>query len=64
MILSAPSRNQSPVALTRYLDTLGHPDAAAGIRALVGWTERTFDKSVSAVQINMHLDATSFHAQV
>jgi len=51
------------VALLRYLETAGHSEAVAALRALVGWTERTYDKSVSAVQINLHLDASSFHAQ-
>ena len=39
-ILSALSRNQSPVALQRYLTTMGQQKCALGIEALVKWTEQ------------------------
>lgn len=62
-ILSAITRNQSPVALNRYLKSIGQHGAADGIDALVKWTESHYDKHVSAVQINIHIDTSSFHAQ-
>ena len=62
-ILSAITRNQSPVALNRYLHSIGQKGCADGIDALVKWTESHFDKHVSAVQINIHIDSSSFHAQ-
>ena len=63
LIFSATTRNQSPVALDRYLSSLGQRDCAAGMRALVAHVEKVYDKSVSAVQINIHLDSSSYHAQ-
>ena len=62
-ILSAITRNQSPVALNRYLNTIGQKACADGIDALVKWTERKYDHHVSAIQINVHIDSSSFHAQ-
>jgi len=62
-ILSAVSRNQSPVALGRYLVTIGQSQCAAGIDALVKWTEAKYNHHVSAIQINVHFDASAFHAQ-
>ena len=38
-ILSAITRNQSPVALHRYLLSIGQKRCADGIDALVKWTE-------------------------
>ena len=63
-ILSALSRNQTPTALKNYLTTMGQGKCAEGIDALVKWTEKQYKHSVSAIQINVHFDATSFHAQV
>jgi len=63
-ILSALSRNQSPTALKNYLTTMGQGKCAEGIDALVKWTEKQYKHSVSAIQINVHFDSTSFHAQV
>lgn len=37
---------------------------AAGIDALVKWTEAKYNHHVSAIQINVHFDASAFHAQV
>jgi NAD(P)H-flavin reductase len=62
-ILSALSRNQSPTALKNYLTTMGQGKCAEGIDALVKWTEKQYKHSVSAIQINVHFDSTSFHAQ-
>jgi len=62
-ILSALSRNQSPKALNAYLNTMGQKHCADGIDALVKWTEAKYKHHVSAIQINVHFDATSFHAQ-
>ena len=42
---------QSPVALSRYLENIGHKECNAAMKALIKWTEQTFDKSVSAVQV-------------
>ena len=62
-ILSAITRNQSPTALNRYLTSLGHRRCAEGIDALVKWTETQYNHHVSAIQINVHIDSTCFHAQ-
>lgn len=62
-ILSAITRNQSPVALNRYLNSIGQRGCADGIDSLVKWTESHYNKHVSAVQINIHIDSSSFHAQ-
>ena len=57
-ILSALSRNQSPVALRRFLASLGQKECAEGIDALIAWTGSAYEHKVSAVQINVHIDAT------
>ena len=62
-ILSAITRNQSPTALHRYLLSIGQKMCAEGIDALVKWTEATYNHHVSAIQINVHIDSTCFHAQ-
>lgn len=62
-ILSSISRNQAPVALLRYLRSIDQGECAAGVEALLRWTERRYSHHVSAIQINVHIDHTSFHAQ-
>ena len=62
-IFSAPSRNQSPVALVRFLQGLGQLHCASAIEAVVKWVEERYSHHVSAIQINLHLDASHFHAQ-
>lgn len=63
VILSHPSRNQSPVALHNYLVRLGMEACAVAFDALVRHAETKYDKSVSAAQINLHLDGKSCHKQ-
>jgi hypothetical protein len=59
--LSAPSRNQSPQELRNYLVRIDQHDCAAGLDCLVGYVERVYRKKVAAVQINVHMDASSSH---
>lgn len=59
--LSAPSRNQSPHELRNYLVRIDQHDCAAGLDCLVGHVERVYNKKVAAVQINVHMDASSSH---
>jgi len=62
-ILSAITRNQSPTALHRYLLSINQSACAEGIAALVKWTEDKYRHHVSAIQINVHIDSSCFHAQ-
>ena len=50
-------------ALHRYLLSIGQRQCAEGIEALVRWTEAQYNHHVSAIQINVHIDSTCFHAQ-
>lgn len=65
-ILSAPNRNQAPVALMQLLVNYGRGkggQAAMAMKALVDYTERTFGHSVTAIQTNFHPNHESYHAQ-
>ena len=54
--LSAPSRNQAPDELRRYLRRIGQVACCAALDALVLYVERRYGKRVAAVQINVHMD--------
>jgi len=62
LIMSNPDRNQAPMALMAMLMRYD-PEAAGGISALIEWTKSTYKCAVTAVQVNFHLDGSSFHAQ-
>ena len=63
VMFSNPNRNQSPVALKSYLQRLDCRDCALAMDCLVSYVELKYSKSVSAVQINLHLDGNSCHKQ-
>ena len=56
--LSAPSRNQAPDELRRYLRRIGQVACCAALDALVLYVERRYGKRVAAVQINVHMDSS------
>eukprot|EP00656_Telonema_subtile_P054931 TRINITY_DN8330_c0_g1_i2.p1 TRINITY_DN8330_c0_g1~~TRINITY_DN8330_c0_g1_i2.p1 ORF type:complete len:313 (-),score=59.30 TRINITY_DN8330_c0_g1_i2:46-984(-) len=62
LIFSSPDRNQAPLALTSTLMKYA-PEAAGAIGALMDWTKSKFQCEITAVQVNLHLDGSSFHAQ-
>lgn len=62
-ILSHPDRNQSPAALLMLLVKHNKTEAAQAIQQLVSWTEDRIKCRVTAVQINLHCNEDSFHAQ-
>lgn len=57
------NRNQSAVALERFLMTLGQQDCAKMMMELHQYTERRYNGYVSAIQINFHPNHGSFHDQ-
>ena len=63
VMFSNPNRNQSPVALRSFLERLNCDTCANAMDALVTYVELKYSKSVSAVQINLHLDGNSCHKQ-
>ena len=63
IMLSNPNRNQSPVALCSFLDRIDCLPCSKAIQALVTFVELKYSKSVSAVQVNLHLDGNSCHKQ-
>jgi hypothetical protein len=64
-IFSNPNRNQSPAALKNYLHRLSATGvlAAAALDSMIKHTEDKYRKSVTAVQVNLHLDGRSSHKQ-
>jgi len=56
-------RNQSAVALERFLMNLGQPNCAKMMIALHQHTERKYAGYVSAIQINLHPNEGSYHDQ-
>jgi hypothetical protein len=63
VVFSNPNRNQSPLALRNYLVRLDLEPCAAAIDSLVAYTEKKYNKSVTAIQLNLHLDGNSCHKQ-
>ena len=63
VMFSNPNRNQSPVALRSYLQRLNCNECSIAMDCLVTYVELKYSKSVSAVQINLHLDGNSCHKQ-
>jgi len=65
-ILSGPNRNQAPVALYQLLMTHGRGksgQAATAMKAIVDYTEKSFNARVTAIQTNFHPNHESYHAQ-
>lgn len=62
-ILSSMDRNQSPTALFQLLAKQNKVAAAAGMQAIVKFTESLYKSKVTAIQTNFHPNEESFHAQ-
>lgn len=62
-ILSHPDRNQSPPALLQLLALHGKTRAAEAISGMMEWTMARKKCIISAVQVNLHANHESFHAQ-
>eukprot|EP00929_Paragymnodinium_shiwhaense_P051699 TRINITY_DN25973_c0_g1_i1.p1 TRINITY_DN25973_c0_g1~~TRINITY_DN25973_c0_g1_i1.p1 ORF type:complete len:541 (-),score=83.27 TRINITY_DN25973_c0_g1_i1:172-1794(-) len=61
LIFSEFNRNQSVTALVRMLVKHGKQRCADMVSELVTHTESKYQGSVTAIQVNVHLDATSCH---
>jgi len=62
-ILSHADRNQSPAALLPLLVKHGRKELANALGKIIEWTEKHVTCQVSAIQLNLHADHESFHAQ-
>jgi len=64
-LLTNEERNQSANAIVKLLERDGGEEtfAARGVRALVDYTEKTYNFKVTAVQLNFHPNEKSFHKQ-